>query len=136
VPKAWFNVYMNLRDSPNPLLRARAERMRVFCRGAVAGLIPALLFGPSREARRRARELLREIKRETGPLTLVERLMGTAAVVLAGWTWLTLRIKLFQQPKLLRLEYGPERNKANEGFPQVVDSIQVISPVAARQDES
>ena len=73
VPRIWFNGYMNLRNSPNPLLRARAERMRSFCRGAIAGLFPALLFGPSKEARRRARELLRDIERETGALTLGEK---------------------------------------------------------------
>ncbi|MFB3776315.1 MAG: radical SAM protein [Bryobacteraceae bacterium] len=136
VPRAWFNGYMNLRDSPNPLLRARAERMREFCRGAVAGLVPAFLLGPSEEARRRARELLREIERETGALTLVERLKGVAAILLAGWTWLTLRTKLFQQPKLLRLEYRPERNAEGFGAVQAEDCIPVQPPLAVREEES
>ena len=84
VPRIWFNGYMNLRNSPNPLLRARAERMRSFCRDAIAGLFPALLFGPSKEARRRARELLRDIERETGTLTLAERVTGAGAVLPVG----------------------------------------------------
>lgn len=108
VARIWFNGYINLRNSPNPLLRARAERMRSFCRDAVAGLFPALLFGPSKEARRRARELLRDIERETGTLTLGEKLKGAGAVLLSGWTWFTLRMNLFQQPGLLRVEYHPE----------------------------
>ena len=89
--------------------------MRSFCRGAVAGLLPALLFGPSQEARRRARELLRDIERETGTLTLGEKVQGAGAVLLSGWTWFTLRMNLFQQPKLLRVEYHPEKSGAAAG---------------------
>ncbi len=133
--RAWFEGYRYLRDSPTPLLRERARRMRSFCRDAVAGLFPAILFGPTKEARRRARELLREIERDTGALTPVERLKGAAAIVLSGWTWFTQRAKLFQQPKLLRLEYGPERDKVHKASAQAADSAQAPSPLAVRQDE-
>jgi hypothetical protein len=125
VARVWFEGYMNLRHSQNPLLRARARRMRTFCRSAVAGLFPAILFGPSREARRRARELLRDIRRESGMLTLAEKAAGAGAVALSGWTWLTMRMKLFQQPRLLRIEYNPEERESelgaadSESFPVV-----------------
>jgi hypothetical protein len=117
---------MNLRQSLNPLLRARAERMRSFCRSAVAGLYPAILFGPSGEARRRARKLLQDIQRETGPLTLMEKASGAGAVVLSGWTWLTMRMNLLQQPRLLRIEYHPnrwedERSAVNAENPPVAE---------------
>jgi haloalkane dehalogenase len=108
VARVWFDGYMHLRHSPNPLLRARAERLRSFCRSAVAGFFPAILFGPSKEARRRVLQLLRDIVRETGSLTLAEKLQGAGAVVLSSWTWLMLRMNLFQQPRLLRLEYPSE----------------------------
>jgi hypothetical protein len=125
VPRTWFNGYMNLRNSPNPLLRARAERMRSFCRDAVAGLFPALLFGPSKEARRRAGELLRDIERETGTLTIAERVKGAGAVLLSGWTWFTLRMKLFQQPKLLRVEYHPESYAATAAASRFAGSAEL-----------
>ncbi len=115
VARVWFNGYMNLQHSSNPLLRARAERLRSFCRSAVAGLFPAIFFGPSGEARRRARELLLDIQRETGPLTLTEKASGAGAVVLSGWTWLMMRMNLFQQPRLLRLEYHPNRSEDERG---------------------
>ena len=113
VPRIWFKGYMNLRNSPNTLLRARAERMRAFCRSAIAGLFPAILFGPNKEARRKARELLRDIERETGILTLGEKVRGAGALLLSGWTWFTLRLNLFQQPGLLRLEYHPEKSSTS-----------------------
>jgi hypothetical protein len=122
VPRIWFNGYMNLRNSANPLLRARAERMRSFCRGAIAGLFPALLFGPSKEARRRARELLRDIERETGTLTLGEKVQGAGAVLLSGWTWFTLRLDLFQQPELLRVEYHLEESGVSAAAGQFAGS--------------
>jgi hypothetical protein len=112
VARVWFNGYVNLRHSPNALLRKRAERMRSFCRSAVAGLFPGILFGPSREARRRARALLRDIQHETGTLTLAEKLTGAGAVLLSGWTWLMLRLNLMQQPRLLRLEYHAKKSCA------------------------
>jgi hypothetical protein len=83
--------------------------MRTFCRSAIAGLFPAILFGPSEEARRRARTLLRDLQRETGPLTLAEKASGAGAVALSGWTWLLMRMNLSQQPRLLRIEYPADR---------------------------
>jgi hypothetical protein len=135
VPRVWFNGYMNLRNSPNPLLRARAERMRSFCRSAIAGLFPALLFGPSKEARRRARELLQDIERETGPVPLGEKLKGAGAVLLSGWTWLTLRMNLFQQPRLLRLEYHPENSGASIAADLAADSLSMSRPVTVQNEE-
>ncbi|MEJ2108891.1 MAG: hypothetical protein P8Z37_03060, partial [Acidobacteriota bacterium] len=108
--RTWFDGYMNLRNSANPLLRARAENMRAFCRNSLAGLFPAILFAPGRQTRRKARELLREIRRETGALSLVETAKGLGAILFSVWTWFTLKANLFQQPKLLRLEYYPENS--------------------------
>ena len=135
VPRIWFNGYMNLRNSPNPLLRARAERMRSFCRSAIAGLFPALLFGPSKEARRRARELLQDIERETGALTLGEGLKGAGAVLLSGWTWFAMRMNLFQQPRLLRLEYHPEKSGAGAVSDPAADSLPISQPESALNEE-
>jgi hypothetical protein len=109
VSRVWFNGYLNLRNSTNRLLQIRADLMRSFCRRAVSALLPAILFAPSKEARKKARELLRDIEQETGALTLAEKANGLGAVLLAGWTWFTLKMNLFQQPKLLRLEYHPSR---------------------------
>ena len=97
--------------------------MRSFCRSVIPGLFPAILFGPSKEARRRTRELLRDIERESGALTLGEKVKGAGVVLLSGWTWFTLRMNLFQQPKLLRLEYHPEKSGPSAAVGHAVDSI-------------
>jgi haloalkane dehalogenase len=109
IARIWFNGYIKLRVSQNELLRKRSELMRSFCRNTVAALFPAILFAPSREARRRARELLRDIQRETGALTITERAQGLGAVLLSAWTWFVLQMNLLQQPRLLRLEYHPKK---------------------------
>jgi hypothetical protein len=109
--------------------------MRSFCRSVVPGLFPALLFGPSKEARRRARELLRDIERETGALTLGEKVKGLGVVLLSGWTWFTLRMNLFQQPKLLRLEYHPEKSGAGAAAGHAADSILIAPPAAVLDGE-
>jgi len=116
--RVWFEGYRNLRNSPNPLLCGRAKRMREYVRDAVPGLYPAILFGPNRARRTDARVLLDEIKRETGGLSSKERLFGLAGIVLSFWTWLTLKLNICQQPKLLRIEYPAtscgDRNKEIE----------------------
>jgi haloalkane dehalogenase len=131
VARVWFDGYLNLRNSTNRLLRIRADLMRSFCRSAVSGLLPAILFAPSKEARRRARILLRDIQAETGALTLSEKAKCCGAVLLAGWTWITLKMNLFQQPKLLRIEYptvkpdgsAPQSSTANRSSMSLTKAV-------------
>jgi hypothetical protein len=105
VMRAWFEGYKNLKDSANPLLRGRAGRMRDYVRSSIAALYPAIYFGPNRERRAEARAFLKEIEAELGRLAIQERLFCWATIPLAVWTWLTARLNIFQQPKLLRIEH-------------------------------
>jgi radical SAM superfamily enzyme YgiQ (UPF0313 family) len=130
ISRVWFNGYMNLGKSPNPLLQKRADLMRSFCRSSISALLPAILFAPSREAHARARELLRDIQRETGALTLAEKGKSFAAVLLAVWTWFTLKMKLFQQPKLLRLEYHPNKPEGSALERSTADLASISLPQA------
>jgi hypothetical protein len=111
-----FEGYRNLRNSSNPLLSGRAERMKEYVRNAVPALYPVMLFGPNRDRRTDAKELLREIRQETGVLSMKERLFCLATIPLSGWTWLTAKLDILQQPKILRITrpaapvFRPERN--------------------------
>jgi hypothetical protein len=105
VISAWFKGYKNLKVSPNPLLRGRAERMRDYVRSSVAGLYPAIYLGPNRKRRAEARAFLKEIEQELGRLSAKERLFCWATIPLAIWTWLTTQLNIFQQPKLIRIEH-------------------------------
>jgi hypothetical protein len=105
VVKAWFEGYRNLKNSSNPLLRGRAERMQGYVRSALPGLFPAIHFGPNAERRQEIRDFLKEIEKELGPLSLKERFSCWATLPLSAWTWLTEELDLFQQPRLLRIEH-------------------------------
>ncbi|MFQ5915128.1 MAG: B12-binding domain-containing radical SAM protein [Nitrospinota bacterium] len=100
----WFEGYKNLRHSPTPLLRARAEAKLRALRSALPGIFPAMLFAPNKRARSEARALFREIQEETGNISLRERLMCLASPLLAVWTGLAGKLRIFQQPGLLRIE--------------------------------
>jgi hypothetical protein len=102
---AWFKGYRNLKDSPNPLLRGRAERMRAYVRNGLAAIYPAVLFGPNRERRAEARAFLRKIEAELGRQSFSERMTAWATLPLVTWTALTARLNIFQQPRLLRVAY-------------------------------
>ncbi|MBN1104478.1 MAG: hypothetical protein JXL84_13755 [Deltaproteobacteria bacterium] len=101
---AWFEGYRNLKDSSRPLLRDRAERMRRYVRSALPGIYPAIRFGPNRERRAEAMHFLKEIEKELGPRSFQERLQCWGTVPFLLWAWMTERLGLFQQPRLLRIE--------------------------------
>ena len=105
VVNVWFKGYRNLKDSSNPLLSGRAERMKEYVRSAIPAMYPAMILGPNKERRTEARKLFHEIIQETGGISMKERLFGLATLPLAGWTWLTTKLNILQQPKLLRVEY-------------------------------
>ena len=103
--KSWFDGYKNLKDSRSPLLRRRAERMRTYVRDAVPGIYPAIRFAPNRKRRAEARAFLCDIEKELGSLSIQERLKCWGTVPLSFWTWITEKLHLFEQPKLLRIEH-------------------------------
>jgi len=94
-----------MKDSSRPLLRDRAERMGRYVRNALPGIYPAIRFGPNRDRRAEARQFLKDIEKELGPLSIKERLQCWGSVPLSLWTWMTEKLGIFQQPRLLRIEY-------------------------------
>jgi hypothetical protein len=74
-------------------------------RSGVAVTYPAMIFGPNKARRDEAREFLRDIEKEMGGLSLKERLFCLATIPLSLWTWLTTKLNILQQPKLLRIQH-------------------------------
>lgn len=103
--RVWLEGYKNLRESPNPLLRGRAEEKMRELRSAMPGIVPAILFGPSAKARSEAQALFRDVRKEVGSLSWLERIRCLASPILAGWTSVVNRLRIFQQPGLLRVEH-------------------------------
>jgi len=129
VIRVWFEGYRNLRNSSNPLLSGRAERMKEYVMTAVPALYPAIIFGPNKDRRADARELLREIRQETGALPLKKRLYCLASIPLAAWTWLTAKLNILQQPKPLRIQHPATPANRNESKAM---EMKAFSPVTFR----
>jgi hypothetical protein len=123
VMKAWFYGYRKMKHSARPLLRQRAERMRVYLYNAIPGIYPAIWFGPNYERRAEARKFLAEIVSEFGSLSLKKRLECWATVPLSFWTWLTDSLGIFQQPKLYRSEHrlDARRHSTYDNSPNALD---------------
>lgn len=105
VVKAWFEGYRNLRESDNPLLKGRAERMRDYVRSAIPGIWPAVVFGLNPRLRAEARSFIKDIELEMGPMSIVERISSWLTLPFCLWTWLSTRLSIGQQPKLVRIEH-------------------------------
>ena len=100
--ETWLLGYLTLKDSPNPLLRAKATRLAVEIRRTFPSFLAGRIFGPGATARAWVGDLQARIHRALGPPTWRERLQSVAAVGLAAWTGLALRAGLFQHPGLVR----------------------------------
>ena len=98
----WLEGYLKLRESPSPFLRAKAERIATDLRKAYPVFLAGRLLGPTAQIRRWIGRLQKQVHAELGSPTWTERIESVAAVGLASWTALTLRLGLFQHPPLVR----------------------------------
>ena len=98
----WMNGYDRLRDSSNPILRLKAERFAIEIRRAYPLFLAGKAFVRGRQARKRIAALETRLHAAFGPTTWSEQIHSVVAVALAAWTGITLRLGLFQHPKLQR----------------------------------
>jgi len=139
--EARFVGYRKLKDSPNPLLRAKANYYAREMRAAYPVFLAGRLFGPNPTVRQWIGQLEKDIHAELGAPTLKERAMAITALGAAAWTKFTLEFNLFQHPGRIRKEYRqPERRSAHQlweefqrkvTFPQL--SIKVELQLARKQ---
>lgn len=102
--------YRKLKDSPNPILRAKAEYYASELRYALPVFLAGRWFGPNRAIRRWIGDLERSIQAELGRPGFTQRCKSVLGVAAAVWTWLTLKLDWFQHPKLIRTTYRlPEK---------------------------
>jgi haloalkane dehalogenase len=101
----WLAGYRTLRRSTNPALRRKAARFARELRKAYPVFLAGRLLGPNRTVRRRIARLQAEVHAEIGRPTLLERAQGLLATGLAAWTALTLKLDLFQHPRLVKHAY-------------------------------
>jgi len=106
-----FLGYLTLRNSPNPVLRQKAEYFAQELRFAYPVFLVGRLFGPNPKIRQWIGELERKIHAELGKPEMAQRFKSVMAVGAAMWTAVTLKLDLFQHPKLQRNLYRmPDQN--------------------------
>ena len=106
-----FLGYLKLKDSPNPILRQKAEYFARELRYAYPVFLPGRLLGPNATVRKWIGELERRIHAELGRPAFAQRFKSALAVGAALWTGITLKLDLFQHPKLQRTTYRlPEKS--------------------------
>jgi radical SAM superfamily enzyme YgiQ (UPF0313 family) len=106
-----FLGYLKLKDSPNPILRQKAEHFAHELRYAYPVFLAGRLLGPNATIRKWIGDLERRIHAELGTPPLKQQLKSVMAVGAALWTGVTLKLDLFQHPKLQRTAYRlPEKS--------------------------
>jgi len=102
--------YQKLKNSPNAMLRGKAGYYARELRRAYPIFLAGRLLGPNGPVRRWIFDLEKRFHAELGRPELMERFLSLLAVGAALWTWLTLKLDLFQHPRLLRTTYRmPEK---------------------------
>ena len=100
--ETWLLGYLKLKDSPNPMLRKKADMFASEVRKSYPVFLSGKLLGPTPETRRWIGQLQKRIHAHLGKPTLVERALSVGAVGLAAWTGLKLKLDLGQHPRLIR----------------------------------
>jgi haloalkane dehalogenase len=100
--ETWLLGARRLRGSSSPILRLKSELIAREIRQAYPVFLAGRLFGPTPGVRRFIAELERRVHGELGAPTPKERLVSLAVLGLAAWTALTLKLDLFQHPRLIR----------------------------------
>jgi haloalkane dehalogenase len=94
-----------LRNSLNSRLREKGEYYAKELRAAYPAFLAGRLLGPNSAVRHRIGRLEQRVHALLGAPTLGERLKSVLAVGAAVWTGVTLKLDLFQHPKLMRTTY-------------------------------
>jgi hypothetical protein len=100
-----FLGYLKLRNSPNPLLRQKAQYYAQELRYAYPVFLAGRLLGPNAAVRKWIGVLERRVHAELGRPAFAQQFKSVMAVGAALWTGLTLKLDLFQHPKLQRTAY-------------------------------
>src|SRR5215472_7369957 len=97
--------YRKLNQSPNPILRRKAEYFAKDLRAAYPVFLAGKLLGPNLRVRHWIGNLERRLHSVLGAPLGRERVKAVLAVGAALWTSLTLKLDLFQHPSLSRATY-------------------------------
>ncbi|HXH94576.1 MAG TPA: hypothetical protein VNN25_23565 [Thermoanaerobaculia bacterium] len=100
--ETWLLGYHRLKDSENPNLRRKAERFAFEIRRAYPIFLAGKVLARGRETRQRIAALETKVHAVLGAPTMSESISSVAALGLAAWTGLTLKMGLFQHPHLTR----------------------------------
>jgi len=100
--ETWHLGYSKLKTSPSPYLRRKADRFAAEIRHTYPIFLAGRLLGPTRSVRQRIADLESRIHADLGRPTWTERLQSVVALGMAVWTQLTLKLGLFQHPRLIR----------------------------------
>ncbi|MDO8598411.1 MAG: protein kinase [Sulfuricaulis sp.] len=97
--------YQKLKDSPNPRLRQKAEVYARDLRVALPVFLAGRLLGPNAAVRQWIGNLEQRLHEALGRPALTQRYQSVLGVGAALWTRLTLKLDLFQHPRLIRTTY-------------------------------
>jgi len=115
--EVWLDGYQTLRHSPNPYLRAKAERFARDLRKAYPAFLAGRRLAPP-ASRAFIADLEARVHASLGAPTLGERAMSVFALGMALGTKATLKIDRLQHPRLIRRVWrqGAEASRPAQGF--------------------
>ncbi len=117
----WLDGHLKYRESPVPIIRAKAALVAADLRKAYPVFLSGKLLGPTREVRKWIARLHLRLISTLGPPTAMERLQSIGALGLAAWTALTLRLSLFQHPSLVRHTFRLSEGRAGRVWSRLRD---------------
>jgi hypothetical protein len=122
--ETWLLGHEKLKGSDNPSLREKAARFAADVRKAYPIFLAGRLLAPGWEMRRAIGELQRRVHASLGKATIAERIASVAGVAMAAFTGVTLKIGLFQHPRLIRHTFRmPEESLPAKAWRQLTSRL-------------
>jgi hypothetical protein len=103
--------YATLRDSPNPVLRKKADFYARELRKSYPIFLAGKLLGPNAAVRAWIARLEQRVHGYFGQPTLTQHLLSVVALTAALWTWVTMRFDFLQHPRLTRTTYRMHKRR-------------------------
>lgn len=103
--RVWLNGYLKFQGRKEVFFQRRTRQLAKNIRKAYLLLYVGLIFCSSRKTREKIRILRKDIK-STFRFSMKDKFFSLLSLFPASWTWLKLKLNIFQAPNFSRLEFN------------------------------
>lgn len=103
--RVWLNGYLKFRTKKETFYQRRSKQLEKNLKRNYLLFYVGLIFAPSKTARKKIKKLKKDLK-STFTFSIKDNLISALLTLPALWTWVKLKLNIFQDPNFSRIEYN------------------------------